>query len=110
MRKLLTHTLTWALALATLGFVGSWSETKANAVTKTNPQIRIQIGRRHRDRDRDRDRRDYRDYRDRDYGIWNTTETRLVQDGWRTYRETYQVRHFADGRTQMILISRVRVD
>jgi hypothetical protein len=97
MRKLLTLTL----ALASLGFVGSWSETKANAVTKTNPQIRIQIGRRHRDR---------REYRDRDYRMWNTIETRIVHEGWRTYRDTYQVRHFADGRTQMVLISRQRVD
>jgi hypothetical protein len=101
MKKLLTL----ALALASMGFIGSSSGTTANAVTKTNPQIRIQIGRR---RHNDRDYR--REYRDRDYGVWNTTETRIVRDGWRTYRETYQVRHFADGRTQMILISRERVD
>jgi hypothetical protein len=100
MRKLLTLTL----ALATLGFLGSWSETKGNAVTKTNPQIRIQIGRQRRDRDY------RREYRDRDYGVWNTTESRIVREGWRTYRETYQIRHFRDGRTQMILISRERID
>jgi hypothetical protein len=100
MRKILTL----VLALASFGFMGSWSAAKGNTITKTDPQVRIQIGRRHRDRD------DYRRYRERDNGIWNTTETRIVHDGWRSYRETYQVRHFADGRTQMVLISRVRVD
>ena len=98
MRKLLTLTL----ALASLGLMGSWSEAKGNAVTKTNPQIRIQIGRRHRDRDR-------REYRERNFGMWNTTEVRIVHEGWRSYRETYQVRHFSDGRTQMVLISRERI-
>jgi hypothetical protein len=103
MRKLLTL----VLALASFGFMGSWSETKGNAVTKANPQVQIRIGRRrHNDRDRDRYRREYRE---NNYGMWNTTETRIVHDGWRTYRDTYQVRHFADGRTQWILISRDRV-
>ena len=100
MRKLLTLTL----ALTSLGLMGSWSETKGNAVTKTNPQIRIQIGRRDRYRDRYR-----REYRENGFGIWNTTEVRIVHEGWRSYRETYQVRHFPDGRTQMVLISRERI-
>lgn len=100
MRKLLTLTL----ALASLGFMGSWSEAKGNALPKTNPQIRIQIGRRNHDRDRNR-----RDYRERDLGVWNTTEVRIVHEGWRSYRETYQVRHFPDGKTQMVLISRERI-
>ena len=100
MRKLLTLTL----ALASLGLMGSWSETKGNAVTTTKPQIRIQIGRRDRYRNRYR-----REYRENGFGIWNTTEVRITHDGWRTYRETYQVRHFPDGRTQMILISRERI-
>jgi hypothetical protein len=98
MKKVITLTL----ALATLGFGGLGFETKASAVTRANPQVRIQIGRRHRDRD---DRR----YRDRDLRVWNTTEVRVTHEGWRTYRDTYQVRHFPDGRTQMVLISRERV-
>ncbi|SRR5438552_14724804 len=103
MRKILTL----VLALASFGFMGSWSEAKGNAVTKANPQVQIRIGRRrHYDRDRDRYRREYRE---NDYGMWNTTEVRIVHDGWRTYRDTYQVRHFPDGRTQWILISRDRV-
>jgi hypothetical protein len=99
MRKILTV----ALALASFGFMGSGSAAKGNTITKTDPQLRIQIGKRHR-------HDDYRRYRERDNDIWNTTETRIVREGWRSYRETYQVRHFADGRTQMVLISRVRVD
>jgi len=99
MRKILTL----VLALASLGFMGSWSEAKGNAVTKTDPQIRIQIRRRH---DRDRYRREYRE---NGYGVWNTTEVRIVHEGWRTYRDMYQVRPFPGGRTQWILIGRDRV-
>src|SRR5207237_8936548 len=99
MRKLLTL----VLALASFGFMGSWSEAKGNAVTKANPQVQIRIGRRrHYDRDRDRYRREYRE---NDYGMWNTTEVRIVHGGWRTYRDTYHVRPFTDGRTESILMS-----
>jgi hypothetical protein len=105
MRKILT----FVLALASLGFIGSASETKGNAITKTNPQVQIRIGRR-RHYERDRYRREYDNrYRENGYGIWNTTETKIVHDGWRTYRETYQVRHFPNGQTQWVLISRDRV-
>ena len=97
--------LTVVLALASFGIIGSWTEAKGNAITKTDPQIRIQIGKHRRDYRRD----DRREYRESNYGIWNTTETRIVHEGWRTYRETYQVRHFGDGRTQMVLISRERI-
>jgi hypothetical protein len=37
------------------------------------------------------------------------TQTRLVRQGRRVYRETYQVRYLPNGRTQTRLISRVRV-
>jgi len=94
--------LSFVLALASSGFVGTWSETKANAVGH-NPQIRIQIGRRHR---RDWDDR-YRYDRYRNYGT--RIETRIVHEGWRTYRDTYQVRYLPDGRAQWVLVSRERV-
>src|SRR5256885_17259077 len=102
MRKMLTL----VLALASFGFMGSWSEAKGNAVTvtKANPQVQIRIGRRrHWDRDRYR-----REYRGNGYGIWNTTETRIVHDGWRTYRQTYQGRQFPDGCNQKGLVNRER--
>ena len=73
------------------------------------PQVRIQIGRPRR-RDRDRDWRDNRGDRV-GYGYGRTiVQTRLVQSGWHTYRETYQVMYLPDGRTQTTLISRVRVN
>jgi hypothetical protein len=99
------------LALASFGFAGSWTETSAGAMARAGkPQIRIQIGR-HRRRYRDRNWRDYNQGERVGYGYGRTVvQTRLVQRGWHTYRETYQVRYFPDGRTQMSLISRVRVD
>jgi hypothetical protein len=104
--------LTIALALASVGFLGLGSTANANTVVKAAPpQVRIQIGQRHRrwrDRDRDRDNRGERI----GYGGYGqtTVQTRLVQRGWHTYRETYQIRYLPDGRTQTMLISRVRVD
>ncbi len=96
MKKLLTLTL----ALASFGFMGSFVETRANTVAKANPQLRIQIG---RDRYRDRYRNRWRS--DREY-----TQTRIVQYGFRTYRETYVVRYTPWGGTQTRLISRERID
>lgn len=97
MKKLLTLVLT----LASFGLVGSWTDVKAvTAVGK--PQVRIEIGRRrHRDRDWPRGERV-------GYGR-SVIQTRLVQRGWRTYRETYRVTYFPNGRTDTTLISRVRV-
>jgi hypothetical protein len=105
MKKLLTI----ALTLASFGFMGLGGETKAETVLKpATPQVRIQIGpqrrqRRWRNRDWNRGERV-------GYGYGRTvTQTRLVQRGYRTYRETYQIRYFPNGQTQTTLISRVRV-
>ena len=102
MKKLLTITL----ALASFGFLGLGSEAKAETVVKATPQFRIQIGpqRRHR-------RWNNRDWnRGERVGYGRTTvQTRLVQRGFHTYRETYQVRYLPNGLTQTTLISRVRV-
>ena len=112
MKKLLAITL----ALASFGFIGSWSETQAStSASAAKPQVRIQIGRqRRRDRDRDRDYRyrddRYRDY-DRDYrGGRVVTQTRLVNYGWHTFRETYQTRYLPNGRSETTVISRVRLN
>ncbi|HUS11229.1 MAG TPA: hypothetical protein VMZ30_12255 [Pyrinomonadaceae bacterium] len=35
--------------------------------------------------------------------------TRIVRGGYRTYRETYLVRYFPNGRTDTTLISRQRI-
>jgi len=99
MKKLLALTLT----LASLGFLGlgtGTAEAKTNAITNGTPQVRIQIGpRRHRDR-----------YDRYDYGYRTRTETRIVQRGWHTYRETYTVRYLPNGRIDTDLISRQRID
>ena len=86
--------------LASIGYMGSFAETRANTVAKANPQLRIQIG-----RDRYRDR-----YRNRWRGEQEFTQTRIVRYGWRTYRETYVVRYLPDGRTETRIISRERID
>jgi hypothetical protein len=97
MRKLLAL----VLSLASFGFIGSLAAPSAQA----NPQFRIFVGRRHRDRD------DYWRYRNAyNYGYQTTTQTRLVQRGWHTYRETYQVVYLPDGRVRTTLISRYRID
>ena len=64
----------------------------------------LRFDRRYRDRD---DRWRYRNAYN--YGYRTTTETRLVQRGWHTYRETYQVTYFPNGQVQTSLISRFRV-
>ena len=104
MKKLLAITL----ALSSFGFMGWSTETQASAKV-TNPQIRIRIGPQRR-RYRDNGYRQYgdRDFRDRDFRV--ATETRVVNYGWHTYRETYRIRYLPDGRTETTVISRVRID
>jgi hypothetical protein len=102
MKRLITLTL----ALASLGFFGLGSNLTTNTEAKAlTPQVRIQIGRRNR-RWRDENRGDRIGY---EYGR-TVVETRLVQRGWHTYRETYRVTYFPNGQTQTTLISRMRVD
>ena len=102
MKKLLTL----ALTLASFVFVVPESGANSSAAL-ASPQIRIQVGQRRRHRNRD-----WRRYENRGERIgWGRTytTTRLVRFGYRTYRETYQVRTLPNGRTQTTLISRVRV-
>src|SRR5258708_18684593 len=109
MKRLISLTL----ALAAMGFcdLGSDLKTDTSAQAMT-PQFRIQIGTRRNRRWRNRDYRDYENRGDRvGYGYGRTTiQTRLVQRGWHTYRETYQITYFPNGQTQTTLISRERVD
>jgi hypothetical protein len=109
MKRILTITL----ALASMGFFGLGSDLTTNTEAKAvTPQLRIQIGPQRRNR-RWRNR-DYRDENRGDrvgYGYGRTVmQTRLVQRGWHTYRETYQVTYFPNGETRTTLISRERVD
>ncbi len=106
MKRLLALTLSLAwMGLAPLA--GLASEMKSSTVPAagiatygTGPQVRIQIG---------RDRRDRRDRR-WGWGRERTVEqTRIVNYGGRTFRETYLVRYFPDGRTETTLINRERL-
>lgn len=42
-------------------------------------------------------------------GVRVVTRTRLVRVGYRTYRETIQIKYLPNGRTQTKVLSRVRV-
>ncbi len=104
MKKLMTS----FLMLASLGLIG-WSQTvNADAATALGtPQVRIELGQRRR-RWRDRDR--YRDMARGDRIGYGRTYTQDVRRGWHLFRETYQVRYLPNGRTQTVLISRVRLN
>jgi hypothetical protein len=107
MKKLFT----FALVLASFGFFGAGSATTVNAKT-LHPQFRIQIGTQRQRRNRDWNRgRDWNSGERVGYGYGRSViQTRVVQRGWHTYRETYRVTYLPDGETQTTLISRVRVD
>jgi cytochrome c len=97
MRKKL---LALTLSLASLGFVASSAQASeasispavSTATSAAQPQWR-------------RDRWGRRNNR----RVYVTTQSRLVRYGRQLFRETYQVRHLPNGRTQTRLISRVRV-
>lgn len=94
MKKLVALTLT----LASFGFLGlgfEASEAKASTVT-TTPQVRIQYG---------SQRNNWRRHR----GVRTVRTTRIVRRGYRTYRETYLVRYYPNGRTTTTLIDRDRI-
>ena len=99
MKKLLAL----ALSLASLGFIASGAEAKTTEAS-ISPATAITVPQRQRQRwwDRRNNRRNVRRVR-------TVTQTRLVRNGRRVYRETYQVRYLPNGRTQTRLISRVRV-
>ena len=99
MKKLLAL----ALSLASLGFITSAAEAKTTEAS-ISPTTTIAAPQRQRQRwwDRRNDRRN-------DRRVRTVTQTRLVRNGRRVYRETYQVRYLPNGRTQTRLISRVRV-
>ena len=42
-------------------------------------------------------------------GVRIVTRTRIVRQGFRTYRETIQIKYLPNGRTQTKVISRVRI-
>jgi|ERR1041385_7393770 hypothetical protein len=89
-----------ALALVTLGFVGT-AEAKADVSHQNNLVVAAssapQWGRYNRRYDRRYNRRR------------SVTRSRVVRYGRRLYRETYLVTYWPNGRTQTRLISRSRI-
>ncbi len=101
MRKIMAAVLAVA-SLGVFAVTGEGNVTRQKSVAMSEfspnaPQVRIQIG-----QDRRWDRRYNRNVR-------TERQTRIVRYGWRTYRETYLVRFFPDGRTQTTLIDRERI-
>ena len=96
MKKILSLTL----MLASLTFAASAADAATSpagtiAATGIAPQIRVRIGPRRR-------------------RVWRgpvrvTTQTRIVREGRRAWRETYEVRYMPNGMTRTRLISRVRI-
>ena len=95
-----------ALALVSMGFVGS-ADAKTAGVSQQNSTLAANSAPQwERDRYRDRYNRRY----DRRYDRRRTvTRSRYVRYGRRLYRETYLVTYWPNGRTNTRLISRERV-
>jgi hypothetical protein len=65
------------------------------------------------DRNQRDDRRDNRRDNDRNWrnrrGVRTVTQTRIIRQGFRTFRETIQIKYFPNGRTTTKVISRTRI-
>ena len=87
-----------ALALASLGFAGVSAEAKAGEVSRSAVTLAANASPQwQRDGYRGRVRRR------------TVTRTRVVRQGRRVFRETYQITYLPNGRTDTRLISRVRI-
>lgn len=96
MKRLLGITL----ALVSMGFVAS-SEAKATELSHANSAATASAAAQWQ-----RDRYGRRYHR---RPVRVTTRSRVVRYGRRLYRETYRVRYLANGRTDIDLISRIRI-
>lgn len=94
MKKLIAFTLSLvAIALIVVPAKANALESSLSPTATYAPHVRVQIG------------RDWR-YNHR---VRVVTRTQIVRIRGRVFRETYQVRYLPNGRTQTILISRVRI-
>jgi Ni/Co efflux regulator RcnB len=59
--------------------------------------------------DRWDNRRDNDRYRRNNRGVRTVTQTRIVRQGFRTFRETLQIKYFPNGRITTKVISRTRI-
>ncbi len=97
MRKLLVLTLTLA-SFGFFGFGSAGSEAQASALSSATPQVRVYTP-----------QNQWRNRRWRNNRIRTVRTTRIVRRGYRTYRETYLVRYYPNGRTTTTLIDRDRI-
>jgi len=96
MKKLLVLTLTLA-SFGVFGFGSEGTEAQASTVTNATPQVQIRLG---------SQQNRWRRYNRR---VRTVRTTRIVRRGYRTYRETYLVRYFPNGRVTTTLIDRDRI-
>ena len=83
--------ITLSMLIATMMFTAVFAN--AAPATKNEPQMqRVQQNTRYNRR-----------------GVRIVTRTRIVRVGFRTYRETIQIKYLPNGRTQTKVLSRVRV-
>lgn len=97
MKKFLTLSILSLSILATASFAEAKTSNSANSAALTanvvEPQVRIRVGQPNRRVRRTR----------------IVTRTRIVRNGFRTYRETIQTRYLPNGRATTRVISRVRI-
>ena len=62
-----------------------------------------------RDNDRRDDRNDRNDRNWRNKRVRTVTQTRIVRQGFRTFRETVQIKYFPNGKVTTKVISRTRI-
>ena len=94
MKKLITL----SLLLATLAFGATFAS--AQSYYPQNDRY---------DRNRRDDRRDNRWNNRRNNRVRVVTQTRIVRQGYRTFRETLRITYLPNGRTRTQIISRVRI-
>jgi Ni/Co efflux regulator RcnB len=97
MKKLITLSLVLVSTLFTATFASA---------QRYNPQ-QDRYDQNRRD-DRWNDRRDDRNRRN-NRGVRVTTQTRIVRQGFRTFRETVQIKYFPNGKVTTKVLSRTRI-
>ena len=90
--------ITLSLLLASFAFTATFASAQTY-----NPQRDDRYDQNRRD-----DRRNDRNWRN-NRGVRVVTRTRIVRQGFRTFRETIQVKYFPNGRTTTKVISRMRI-
>jgi hypothetical protein len=89
--------ITLSAMLVTLAFSATFASAQSYFPQRNNDRY-------DQNRRNDRSDNDWRNKRAR-----TVTQTRIVRQGFRTYRETIQIKYLPNGRTQTKVISRTRI-